>query len=100
MCMCVQFLCLMGGVCDCCTRLTEGEVGWVLPWDYANVRFMGPSFGLWKLRGRLLIVEVSGKGMKLGGFICFGWVHPQCELGLFVFQSELLVWFYKILSVI
>ena len=61
---------------------------------------MGPSFGLWKLRGRLLIVEVSGKGMKLGGFIYFGWVHPQRELGLFVFQIELLVWFYKILSVI
>ena len=40
------------------------------------------------------------KGMKLGGFICFCWVHPQRELGLFVFQSELLVWFYKILSVI
>ena len=72
----------------------------MLPWDYGNVRFMVPSFGLWKLRGRLLIVEVSGKGMKLGGFICFGWVHPQRELGLFVFQSELLVWFYKILSVI
>ena len=52
----------------------------MLPWDYGNVRFMGPSFGLWKLRGRLLIVEVSGKGMKLGGFICFGWVHPQREL--------------------
>ena len=61
---------------------------------------MGLSFGLWKLRGRLLIVEVSGKGMKLGGFIYFGWVHPQRELGLFVFQIELLVWFYKILSVI
>ena len=61
---------------------------------------MGPSFGLWKLRGRLLIVEVSGKGMKLGGFIYFGWVHPQRELGLFVFQIELLVWFYKILSVV
>ena len=72
----------------------------MLPWDYANVRFMGPSFRSWKLRGRLLIVEVSGKGMKLGGFICFCWVHPQRELGLFVFQSELLVWFYKILSVI
>ena len=37
------------------------------------------SLGLWKLRGRLQIVEVSGKGMKLGGFICFGWVHPQGE---------------------
>ena len=61
---------------------------------------MGLSFGLWKLRGRLLIVEVSGKGMKLGGFIYFGWVHPQRELGIFVFQIELLVWFYKILSVI
>ena len=61
---------------------------------------MGPSFGLWKLRGRLLIVEVSGKGMKLGGFIYFGWVHPQRELGIFVFQIELLVWFYKILSVV
>ena len=61
---------------------------------------MGPSFGLWKLRGRLLIVEVSGKGMKLGGFIYFGWVHPQRELGLFVFQIELLVWFYKVLSVV
>ena len=61
---------------------------------------MGPSFGLWKLRGRLLIVEVSGKGMKLGGFMYFGWVHPQRELGIFVFQIELLVWFYKILSVI
>ena len=45
-------------------------------------------------------MEVSGKGMKLGGFIYFGWVHPQRELGLFVFQIELLVWFYKILSVI
>ena len=65
----------------------------MLPWDYGNVRFMGPSFGLWKLRGRLLIV-------KLGGFIYFGWVHPQRELGLFVFQIELLVWFYKILSVV
>uniref|UniRef100_A0A7N2MS54 Uncharacterized protein n=1 Tax=Quercus lobata TaxID=97700 RepID=A0A7N2MS54_QUELO len=40
-------------------RLTEGVVGWVLHWDYGNVRFMGLSFGLWKLRGRLLIVEVS-----------------------------------------
>uniref|UniRef100_A0A7N2LMQ0 Uncharacterized protein n=1 Tax=Quercus lobata TaxID=97700 RepID=A0A7N2LMQ0_QUELO len=49
----------MCGVCDCCSRLTEGEVGWVLPWDYGNVRFMGLNFGLWKLRGRLLIVEVS-----------------------------------------
>ena len=35
------------------------------------------SFRLWKLRGRLLIVEVSGKGMKLGGCICVGGVHPQ-----------------------
>ena len=97
--MCGQFLCLMCGVGDCCSQLTEGEVGWVLPWDYGNVRFMGLSFGLWKLRGRLLIVEVSGKGMNLGGFIFLGWVHPQHELGLFFFQSELLVWFYKILSV-
>uniref|UniRef100_A0A7N2LVI2 Uncharacterized protein n=1 Tax=Quercus lobata TaxID=97700 RepID=A0A7N2LVI2_QUELO len=40
-------------------RLTEDEVGWVLPWDYGNVRFMGLSFGLWKLRGRLLIVELT-----------------------------------------
>ena len=25
----VQFLSVMCGVCDCCSRLTEGKVGWV-----------------------------------------------------------------------
>ena len=113
-CICVLFLCLMCGVCDCCSRLTEGEVGWV--WQ-SWLCVVGDIFGEWEEKEGKKKWSLSSYGMKrksrglglndvdwvlelLDRFICFGWVHPQRELGLFVFQSELLVWFYKILSVI
>ena len=50
----------------------------MLPWDYGNVMFMCQPRVV-ETEREILIVEVTGKGMKLGGFICFGWVHPQRE---------------------
>ena len=50
----------------------------MLPWDYGNVRFMCQPWVV-EIEREILIVEVTGNGMKLGGFICFGWVHPQGE---------------------
>ena len=52
-CMCVQFLCLMCGLCDCCSRLIEGEVGWV--WQ-SWLCAAGDIFGEWE--------EKEGKKMK------------------------------------
>uniref|UniRef100_A0A7N2M7B0 NB-ARC domain-containing protein n=1 Tax=Quercus lobata TaxID=97700 RepID=A0A7N2M7B0_QUELO len=64
----------------------RGAAGALLVYDIT--RFMGASFWLWKLRGRLLIVEVSDKEVLL--------LHTKVDLVVILGGDGTVLWIYEL----